>query len=100
VPQVLLQPLQGCGTQLQYPGQLHGQLRLPLRCGCVEQGRFDGRPYLAHNRLEAQAVLVLFLGRQSLLEYLLFEPATGTVPTILQGIDMDRDQAFMVLRSV
>ena len=40
VPQVLLQPLQSGGAQLEHPGQLHGQLRLPLLCGCVEQGRF------------------------------------------------------------
>ena len=44
MPQLLLQPLQGCGAQLKHPGQLNRQLRLPLRCGCIEQGRFANRP--------------------------------------------------------
>jgi hypothetical protein len=37
VPQVLLQPLQSGGAQLEHPGQLHGKLRLPLCCGRLEQ---------------------------------------------------------------
>src|SRR5215212_2636195 len=59
VPQVLLQPLQGGGAQLKHPGQLHGQLRLPLRCGCVEQGRFANRPcYPSFSRARCKYVSV------------------------------------------
>ena len=48
--QVLLQPLQGCGAQLEHPGQLHRQLQLPLRCGCVEQGLANSPCYLSFSR--------------------------------------------------
>ena len=44
MPQVLLQPLQGGGAQLKHPGQLHGQLLFPLRCGRVEQGSSRAAP--------------------------------------------------------